>query len=217
VGTPSPAYPWPFWGARLLPGQELAEADLRDARRAAAAAQVGEFLRALHDPRWVSEVGNELPMDPMSRADPGVRAPMARERLARLVRREVDQSDHAVRRLLAEAERLGPPSSDPTVVHGDLHVRHLLVDGDQAVGVIDWGDLCLADPAVDLSLAYAGFVGPARAALLAAYGRPLDSQREMRARVLAIFLCAALAEYAASDGHPRLLREALAGLRRAVS
>jgi aminoglycoside phosphotransferase (APT) family kinase protein len=38
--------------------------------------------------------------------------------------------------------------------HGDLHVRHLLVDGDgSAAGVIDWGDLCLADAAVDLSIA----------------------------------------------------------------
>lgn len=49
------------------------------------------------------------------------------------------------------------------VCHGDLHVRHLLVDRDgSATGVIDWGDLCLADPAVDLSIAYFGFAGKPR-------------------------------------------------------
>jgi hypothetical protein len=58
--------------------------------------------------------------------------------------------------------------------------------------------------------------GPARAALLARYG-PVSPEREIRARVLALFLCAALAVYAAADGCPRLLREALAGLVRATA
>jgi aminoglycoside phosphotransferase (APT) family kinase protein len=102
------------------------------------------------------------------------------------------------------------------VVHGDLHVRHLLVDGGgRAAGVIDFGDLCLADPAVDLSLAYGGFSGPARDALLTEYG-PVSPAQEIRARVLAMFLCAALAEYAASQARSRLLREALSGLGRAT-
>jgi aminoglycoside phosphotransferase (APT) family kinase protein len=82
--------------------------------------------------------------------------------------------------------------------------------------VIDWGDLCLADPAVDLSLAYGAFAGPARAALLAAYG-PVPPARELAARVLAVSLCAALAEYAADEDRPVLLAESLAGLRRAVT
>src|SRR3954454_18877678 len=43
--------PWPFAGARLLPGRELAEAGLSDAARTAAARAVGSFLRALHDGR----------------------------------------------------------------------------------------------------------------------------------------------------------------------
>ncbi|HEV7824635.1 MAG TPA: phosphotransferase [Mycobacteriales bacterium] len=93
----------------------------------------------------------------------------------------------------------------------DLRARDLLVDGrGRACGVIDWGDVCLADPAPDPSLDYAGFAGAARAALLGA-------DRETTARVLAVFLSAALAEDAASEGRTGLLREALAGLRRAVS
>ena len=120
-------------------------------------------------------------------------------------------------RLLTAAEGL-PPYTGPVVVsHGDLHVRHLLVDGNaRAAGVIDWGDLCLAAPSVDLSLAYGGFAGEARTALLSEYG-PVGAEQEMRARVLAVFLCAALAEYAADTGRARLLSEALAGLTRAVA
>ena len=48
-----PVEPWPFTGARLVPGRELAETALAGERRAAAA--VGRFLRELHAPgrvRW---------------------------------------------------------------------------------------------------------------------------------------------------------------------
>ncbi len=217
IGRPGNGYPWPFWGARLIPGDELAETGLEGAARTRAAAGLGEFLRALHDPALVGEAGADLPRDPFRRGDPAVRAPMARVRLARLAGDGVFTPDARVERLLAEGERLGPSGEADVVSHGDLHMRHLLVGGDaRAAGVIDWGDLCLADPAVDLSLAYGGFEGAARAELLSAYG-PVGADRELRARVLAVFLCAALAEYAASTGRQRLLAEVLAGIGRAVA
>ncbi len=86
-----------------------------------------------------------------------------------------------------------------------------------AVGVIDWIDVCLADPAVDLSIAYAAFAGPARAALLQAYGAAdgFPPDRELRARALAVKLSLMLAAYAADQRQPRLLAESLAGLARA--
>ncbi len=218
AGTPSARYPWPFWGARMLPGSELAQAGLPDARRRGAAAGVGRFLRALHDPGLVDAAGaRDLPADPMGRADAARRAHMSREFLARLAGRGLWEGGPAAERLIRDAERLGPPGGAPVLAHGDLHARHLLVAaGGQVAGVIDWGDLCLADPAVDLSLAYGAFAGPARAALLAAYG-DVSAETQIRARILALFLCAALAEYAASEGMGRLLPEALAGLRRATA
>jgi aminoglycoside phosphotransferase (APT) family kinase protein len=253
VGQPSPRYPWPFWGARLLPGRELAESGLADADRSGAATAVGHFLRALHEPSLVAIVGrDDLPVDPMRRASAPYRAGRARESLDRLVSRGIWAADRDVEFLLdrAEGEAVEPASTAavaavpgvpgvpggsgaavpggsgaagsgprPLVVsHGDLHVRHLLVGADgAATGVIDWGDLCLADPAVDLSIAYCGFAGQARADLLSAYGAAVDAQRELAARVLAISLAASLAEYAADEGRPVLLQESIAGLRRAVA
>lgn len=72
--------------------------------------------------------------------------------------------------MLRAAARL-PAPGPPVLVHGDLHVRHLLVDDD---------------------------------ALL-------------RARVLALFLCAALAAYARDERMASLEREARAGLERALT
>ena len=101
-------------------------------------------------------------------------------------------------------------------MHGDLHFRHLLVDGGTASGVIDWGDLCRADPAIDLPL-YWSFVPPAgRAAFLDAYGEVNETQL-LRARVLSIQLCAVLAHYGHSEDQPAILRAGLDGLERTLS
>jgi aminoglycoside phosphotransferase (APT) family kinase protein len=81
--------------------------------------------------------------------------------------------------------------------------------------VIDWGDVCLADPAVDLCLGYAAFAGPARAAFVAAYG-PVGAERELRARALAVRLAGLLACYAAAEHLAALLAESLTALGRAA-
>ncbi len=218
VGRPSRRFPWPFWGGRMLPGAELVDAGLSDARRVGVARDVGAFLGALHDPRLIDEVGTVLPHDPMRRADPGVRAPRTRDGLAQLAEQGLRAADPGLDRFLADAARLPAPTGADVVSHGDLHVRHVLITDDGGVGgVIDWGDLCLADPAVDLALAYGAFAGPARAAFLAAYGRSVDAEREVAARVLAVNLSVVLAAYAADMGHARLLAESLAGIDRALA
>ncbi|MFI0370005.1 phosphotransferase [Actinomadura sp. 1N219] len=218
AAEPSDDFPWPFWGARMIPGREFADVRPPERERTALAAGIGAFLRALHDPALVREAGHGLPLDPMGRAAPAIRAARTTGRLDALAELGVWERDPAVDAFLAAARERGVPAGDPVIVHGDLHVRHLLLAPDGSVaGVIDWGDVCLADPAVDLSLAYAGFGGAARDALLAGYGLPVPPGREAAARTLALNLSATLAEYAASTGREALLAESLAGITRAIS
>lgn len=222
IGVPADGYPWPFWGGRLLVGVELAEAQVLDDDRVGLARQVGAFLRALHRPEVAATLGAGLPADPMSRGNPTVRGAKTAETLNRLVEYGVidpaSSVGRAVDALLAEAAQVGPATGEPVLVHGDLHLRHLLVDGaGNASGVIDWGDACLADPAVDLSIGYAVFGGPSRDAFLEEYAGAVDDQRQLRARVMAVNVCLALAEYAHTEAHPKLLGECLAGVRRAIT
>ncbi|MGY1722930.1 phosphotransferase [Blastococcus sp. SYSU DS0533] len=212
-----PDDPWPFTVAPLLRGGELAHAGLPEEERLPAAAALGAFLAVLHDPATRDLLrGVELPVDPLGRGTPGTRAADTRAQLEALGAVGVPVPSDAVGALLDEGACLDEPTGAPVLVHGDLHPRHLLVDDDgAAAGVIDWGDVCLADPALDLSLAYAGFSGPARTALIAAYG-PVPGEREVRARCLAVRLCAMLARYAADHGDAALLAESSAGLHRAV-
>jgi aminoglycoside phosphotransferase (APT) family kinase protein len=179
--------------------------------RRALARPLARFLRPLHSAEPVAD----LPDDPMGRADMAVRVPKTDESLVRVERAGLWRSPRSVARLLEEAASL--PAPEPVaVLHGDLHMRHLLVDAAGALtGVIDFGDVCVGDPAVDLSLLWSLLPPAGRADFLAEYG-PLRDDQLLRARVLAINLCAILALYGHDEGMPAVEREALAGLERSA-
>jgi aminoglycoside phosphotransferase (APT) family kinase protein len=216
AGRPADGYPWPFAGARYIDGVEIAAAALGDDERVALATDLGRFLRALHEPA-LAALGRDrgLPEDPLGRADMQVRAPQARRELDAVAAEGLWEAPGAVGELLTAALALPPPR--PTALaHGDLHVRQLLVQRGRLSGVLDWIDVCLADPAVDLS-PYWSLLSPAgRRAFLAAYG-PVPPERLLRARVLALFLCAVLARHGAAEGRPDVVREAVGGLARTLA
>jgi aminoglycoside phosphotransferase (APT) family kinase protein len=81
--------------------------------------------------------------------------------------------------------------------------------------VIDWGDVCVADPAIDLQLVWSFLPPEHRTAFLDAYG-PVTEAQLVRARVLAFSLSAALAAYGHTEGRSSVEREAIAGLVRAA-
>jgi aminoglycoside phosphotransferase (APT) family kinase protein len=210
VGKSDESYPWPFFGAELLPGEEAGSAELREEERLEVALGLARFLRALHS----VELEQPLPRDPNGREDMAKRSLLARQELVQLERLGVWRAPAEAEELLAAAERLPPPET-PVVAHGDLHFRHLLVDAGRASGVIDWGDVCLADPAIDLPLLWS-FVPPEqRGAFLDAYGSATDAQL-VRARVLALQLCATLAHYGRSEGNEAVERAGVDGLERTL-
>jgi aminoglycoside phosphotransferase (APT) family kinase protein len=216
VGAPGDGYPWPFFGAELIAGRELSDASPTDDARTALGRPLGRFLRRLHSDEVAAAAGIEdLPVDPTGRGDMTRRVPATRDRLAQLADLGLWSGSEPVDDLLAAASRL-PPDEPAVVAHGDLHFRHLLVGDDGLpTGIIDWGDVCRADPSIDLPLYWCALTGPGRAAFTREYG-PLTEGQSLRARVLAVFLCAALAIYAEAERLPGVRREALQGLRRAT-
>lgn len=211
VGVASERFPWPFFGARLLAGAEAADAGLSEAARIELGADLGRFLRALHD----VELSASLPDDPIRRADTVYRVQRTRERLAANEELGVwTAAPPEVERILAEAERL-PPSTQRAITHGDLHVRHVLVEGGALSGVIDWGDMCRSDPAIDLMLVWSLLPDAGRDRFVDEYGE-VDEVGKLRARVLALFLGLTLALYARDVGEASLEQECLAGLDRTL-
>ena len=215
IGVPSDRFQWPFFGAPLLSGLEPCHAALDDGARETVGAELGSVLRVLHSPETLASADPSctLPDDPIRRADTPFRVTRTRERLAELPP-GLWQPTPRVEEILAEGERLAP-STRRVLTHGDLHVRHLLVEGGSLSGILDWGDMCRSDPAIDLMLVWLLLPPAARERFVEAYGR-IDAEAALRARVLALFLGLALAIYARDVGHAALERECVAGLERTL-
>lgn len=214
-GRPADGYRWPFFGAALIPGTETADSACSDGDRCGLAHPLAAFLRALHHVGTAAAVdpAGELPSDPMGRGDMELRVPRTAERLAEVERLGIWRAARSIHEVLDAARGLGAP--DPSaLVHGDLQIRHLLVDGDcGAAGVIDWTDICRGDPAIDLPLFWSLLPVAGRDEFLNTYGTVTDAQL-LRARVLALFLSATIAVYAHHKGMANLKREAIAALVR---
>lgn len=211
VGRPTDAFGWPFYGAPFLPGRELADTPLDDEARIRISRPLGEFLRILHS----LDLDGDLPVDPVRRADMSFRVPKTRERFAQLERLGIWTAPPEARATVEAAAAL-PPAEATAVVHGDLHLRHLLVDAEGTpTGVIDWIDLSRNEPGVDLVLYWATLPPEGRTEFLSAYG-PIPEEQLLLARILALFLCGTLAVYGDQERLPQLRREALESLERII-
>lgn len=197
---------WPFWGAHVLPGTELAVSPHAD--HAAVAADMGRFVRALHD----IPVDASLPVDPLGRADAAKRAGRSREVLAGLHDKGLWNGDARIDDLHAAADQAGPATSDVVTTHGDLYARHVLVDkAGQASGVIDWGDLCAAPPSVDLAFVWSALAPEHRELFWAEYGS-IDDDTRLRAKTMAVNSLALVASYAHDSRLDELLSSTLTRL-----
>jgi aminoglycoside phosphotransferase (APT) family kinase protein len=208
VGRASERFQWPFFGAPHLPGVEAADAELSDGAREELGAELGRFLRALHD----VELDVELPRDPNRRADMPFRVERARTCIAEAA--DLFHPSQRIEELLDEAAQL-PPSEDAVLVHGDLHQRHVLIREQRLAAVIDWGDVCVGDASIDLQLAWCLLPPAGRERFVEEYG-PIDRRRLLRARATALYFCAMLASYAHSVGNANLERESVTGLERTL-
>jgi aminoglycoside phosphotransferase (APT) family kinase protein len=201
VGAPSGEYPWPFVGHRMIAGRT---ADGTRCDRAVAAEPLARFLRALHDVPVEEARSWGAGPDTLARLDPSTRLPRLRERLADLV----------AARVIADAGPWEPildgatlPEGPPALVHGDLYGRHVLVDDRGApCGVIDWGDVHVGHPAVDVSVACSMLPPAAYAAFRAAYG-PIEDAWWRAARFKALFTAVAIVLYGRDVGDASLVAE----------
>ncbi len=168
---------------RWVPGVELGSAPALDP---AVGDELGRFLRALHDPALLERAAALVPTDPIGRADPARRLPIAHRRLDQVT---AQMDIEPLREIVDRAASVTPPIA--ALCHGDLHVRHVMVSpAGRLSGVIDWGDACRSARAVDLAIATA-LPDDARRRFLAAYG-DVDAATWSYARMLGVMFGAAL-------------------------
>jgi aminoglycoside phosphotransferase (APT) family kinase protein len=220
IGGPSADYPYPFAGYCFLPGITACRADLADAQRTALAEPLALFLRAVHsaDSARARELG--AAGDAFDRLNVSRLAAPTRARIESLADRGIITADVATRLIeVLNATPTDIPPRTETLVHGDLYARHLLVSPHPSrllTGIIDWGDLHLGDPALDLSIVFTFLPPKARDAFWSTYGQA-DERGLALARFRAVCGMSWIVHYAAETREADLLRESLWALQNVTS
>jgi aminoglycoside phosphotransferase (APT) family kinase protein len=201
MGAPSEAFPFPW---SIVPWIEGEPAD-RAPPDAAQGPVLANFLRTLHQP-----CGDAAPANPFRGIPLIQREPRLGECLAR-VAAVSDLVTPAIERAWREACE-APVAVDRVWLHADLHAQNVLTLNGKLAGIIDWGDLCGGDPAVDLGAVWCLLPDRAgREAGIAAYAP--DDALLARARGWAIVFGATLYDAGRID-NPRHMRVGELTLRR---
>lgn len=211
-GQPDTTYPWTFAGYPMLPGRTACTADLSHAQRLRAAEPLARFLAILHAVPAQEAARHGAPQDTIRRLDLAHRLPRAHALLSELAARGLIADAVSLREILAAAPPGYTPRAD-TLVHGDLYARHLLVDDTGNLsGVIDWGDLHVGDPALDLALVHTFLPPAARELFFRVYGEVSPLTWRI-ARLRAVWHTLILVDYSDQVGDAALMREAQQSLR----
>jgi aminoglycoside phosphotransferase (APT) family kinase protein len=196
----------------LLPGQTACAVSLTEDQRCRAAEPLARFLDALHHFPAVEAARHGAGPDTIARLDLARRLPRAREQLIQMSQGGLIPDIRPFLAILDAAPLSYTPRTD-TLVHGDLYARHLLVDADHRLaGVIDWGDVHLGNPALDLAIAFSFLPPAAHAAFRRAYG-PVEDSTWKIARLRALWHTLLVLVYGKETGDGDLVHEALQGLR----
>lgn len=186
LGAPGHGFPWCWVLTPWIAGVSAATAD--DLDLGECARQLGEFLRALHQPAPAEAPANPFRGVPLAQRDE-----VMRQRLESLD--AVIETDAAVA-IWDEALGATPHAGPALWLHGDVHPHNLLAEGGRLTGVVDFGDVTAGDPATDLTIGWS-MLGPSeRKTFFEAYGG-VDEACLTRARGWALaFACAYLANSA---------------------
>ena len=155
-GRPGRGYPFDWSIYKWIDGDPLATAELW--RSTELACQLAGFLRALQS--CPADAGPPPGVENFHRG--GSLAAYDDEMRSALARLNLDLQS-PLRQVWRDA--LSSEWSERAVwVHGDFAPRNLLVRGDLLVGVIDFGQVAVGDPACDLAITWTYLRGPARSA-----------------------------------------------------
>lgn len=211
-GSPNVHFPWPFIGYRMISGFTACHANLLEGERAALAKPIAQFLAALHTTPQSDISQCHIPGNNQSR----INGKLLTEKLSKNFEElsllglleNGKQLEHAVQSL----QHFRAPVSN-SVVHGDFYVRHLLIDEDHhLVGVIDWGDIHLGDPAIDLAIAHSFLPVQAHKTFINAYGE-ISEETWVLAKLRAIYSSTLLVLFGYHSNDPTIMREGLRSLK----
>lgn len=220
IGNPEGEYAWQYSGYAIIEGETACRMNLSDEERIRAAKPLALFLRALHGITEEEAAAYGAGPDKFGKLNLSRRVPQVLELLEDMEKKNVLDDIADMKKMAAEMEvgvgvgagvEMGvePPLSKKCMVHGDLYSRHLMInDNRELAGVIDWGDVHIGNPALDLGIIYSFLPPEGRKIFMENYGE-IDEENLRLARFVALTIAMILMQYSHSIGDEDLLRESL--------
>ncbi len=179
VGVPTAEYPWSFSICRYVPGASAA--GFSREQRDHYASQLAGYLRNLHVVAPHDAPRSEFRGRPLNELD-------------EVTRERVEQLPVAERNAAQDIWEAGLQAADyegaARWLHGDPHPHNTVVQSRQSgvelAALVDFGDLCVGDPASDLGMFWLHFSPACRDKALADYGVQENSAVWLRARAWAL-------------------------------
>ncbi len=156
VGHGSELYPYPFAGYQLIPGTPLCEASTTLIQDKTFAMMLASWLKELHSIKVTDEYTSLIKGDHSWRLNVKHRMTRCIENLnkyqAYFLHAGIELS--LLRESIAFLSDLKLAVGKKVWLHGDLYCRHVLVEPISFLpfGLIDWGDVHVGDPGIDLAV-----------------------------------------------------------------
>jgi aminoglycoside phosphotransferase (APT) family kinase protein len=213
-GEPSPGFPRHFGGYRRLAGVPGIEMDPARVPFSVLAPMLGRFLTWLHafPVGEAARLGVERqPIEPLVEE---IRAE-ALEDFERLSSVAPDAPLDTWFTYLKSGVAEARPLLTPALVHNDLAAEHILV-GEAArtvTGVIDWSDMAVSDPALDIAGMFHWGGQAFGDAVLSAYEGAIDDRLASRARFMAACRGVGDVKFGLETDRPEYIAAGLRALR----
>ncbi len=214
VGHPSQYYPYPFHGYRIIKGSSGCHASLTSTDRIASIIPLAIFLKKLHGfaEKQAEVMGAKPQVFDRSDTDKIVNA--LTERVEKIITKKVcDINKSCFQHELILAQKIKLPIENKVLVHGDLYCRHLIFKQGQLTGIIDWGDVGINTPAIDLSVIYSFYPKNAHKKFFEIYGE-IEPHILQYARFLGLYSVLTVMLYGQDMGDDLLVADAKIALKR---
>lgn len=213
VGKPDDNYPYHFHGYQVIDGKSGCHANLSASARNRSITELADFLKRLHSitEMEAQTIGAKDQVFDRTDADRAINA--LAERVEKINARNIALIDLKV---FDNEMKIAAAVNLPTkkvLVHGDLYCRHLMFEQEELVGIIDWGDVGINNPAVDLGVVFSFYPAHCHQVFFDIYGA-LDSETHAYARFLGLYSAITVMLYGHDIEDPQLVQEAKESLLR---
>ncbi|BFJ00329.1 MAG: aminoglycoside phosphotransferase family protein [Priestia megaterium] len=209
-GKPNGGYPWPFTGYHYVQG--TLPARLTEEERIQSASVLARFLRALHYYPHLKAQELGVPFDELNRLDMMKRKTALEKYVKQMKERNLYSKQEILENYVNDIQEIHHYQEKNILVHGDLHIKNMIVNQTNMVSsIIDWGDVHIGHPAVDLAIAYSFLPSKGRARFFKEYGK-VDEETHRLAKWKAVFTTVVLVAHSYDQGDKQTLEAAIESL-----